>query len=130
MALARWPWPLPFFVGFGLAAPAFVCGLGLLALASPNGFGEAASAFPSWLWPMVASAFVLACDGLDLLAWACGGLGLIHSVDGGDSPAAFAAWSLGLRPKCASAKHLSRCRSVVVKIVTLPMQPKRKQHLA
>ena len=31
--------PQPFSVGFGLAASAFVCGLGFLALSSPCGFG-------------------------------------------------------------------------------------------
>ena len=75
----------------------------------------------SRLWPMVALAFVLAHDGLDLLAWAHGGLGLIHLAHGCVSPAAFAAWGL---------EHLSRYRSIFVRISTLPVQPKRQQHLA
>ena len=50
MALARQHQPLS--VGLGLAASAFVCGPGILALASPFGFG------PWWpqplRWPVMA----------------------------------------------------------------------------
>ena len=58
---------------------------------------------------MMALAFVLANDGLDLLAWAYGGLGLIHSAHGGISPAAFAAWgleaSLKMQERCCENQH-------------------------
>ena len=97
MALARQP--QPFSVGFGLVGPSLCL----------------------WLWPMVALAFVLAHDGLDLLPWANGALGLINLAHGHVSPATFAAWGL----EC-----LSRCRSVFVRTSTLPVQAKRQLHLA